>query len=146
MSFVEITCYVATCDGCGTDCWDGCEDGPPHFVGAGVAAAQVLAELHGWEIEKLADGTIRMSCPRCSRRRECDQGGHHWYTPALDAAVSAGVRPVELCGNCGIVRRDYEPLDAPPARHPESMDVVLADEDEALLVRYDNELFPEEAI
>lgn len=145
MSFQEFTCYVPECDDCGPDCWDGDENGPPHFVGANVAAAQVLADQHGWTIEKLADGTVWMLCARCAKRRECDQGGHHWYTPEVSTTVPTTGRPVELCVCCGIVRRDHNPFDVPPARHPESMDIVLSDEDEDWLAELDGLTWPDDA-
>jgi hypothetical protein len=136
MSFEEVTCFVPVCDDCGPFCWDGCEDGPPHFVGATAAAAQVLADNHGWTIEYIA-GAVRMLCPRCARRRHCDQNSHQWYAPTLDAPAAG--RPVELCSRCGIVRRDYEPLDVPPAGHPDLKPVALTAEHLAVLDAYEAE-------
>lgn len=138
MSFQEVNCHIPVCDDCGPECWDGREDGPPHFVGSNVMAAQVLADQHGWEIEKLGDGSIRMLCGPCARSRECDTNGHQWYVPALDYVVP-GDRPVELCSGCGIVRRDYDPLDTPPAGHPDLKPVELTASDLAVLDAYEAE-------
>lgn len=138
MSFEEVICHIPVCDDCGPECWDGREDGPPHFVGSNLMAAQVLADQHGWEIEKLTDGTIRMLCAPCARERECDQAGHQWYTPVLLTPMPDGLRAPELCGHCNRTRRDYEPLDAPPADHPESL-TELSDADKALFDAYEAE-------
>lgn len=140
MSFEEVTSHVPHCDGCGPACWDESEDGPPHFVGANVAAAQVLADKFGWTIEKLASGTILMLCARCARERECEQAGHQWYTPVLLAPMPDGLRIPELCSHCSRTRRDYDPLDTPPAGHPDAEPVVLSDADLTLLAAYDAEL------
>jgi hypothetical protein len=138
MSFDEVICYVPTCDDCGPACWDALDDGPPHFFGSNVMAAQILADQHGWEIERFADGTIRMLCARCARKRECDTNGCQWYVPAVDH-VAPGDRPVEMCSNCSKVRRDYEPLEKPPAGHPDLKPVDLTAGDLAVLDAYEAE-------
>jgi hypothetical protein len=125
VSFNEVTSFIPTCDECGPDCWHAETDGPPHFLGANTAALAVLKTLYGWSVEQQDDGTFRMLCPDCTPA-VCDRSGHDWYTAALDPAQPAPSRPVEICSRCCIVRRDHEPLDAPPAVSPEAATGLLS--------------------
>lgn len=125
MSFNEVTSFIPTCDNCGPECWHAETDGPPHFFGANLAALTVLKTTYLWSVEQQDDGSFRMLCPDCAPA-VCDQIGHDWYSAALDPSAPAPERPIEFCSRCSIVRRDYDPLDAPPAGSPEAATDLLS--------------------
>jgi hypothetical protein len=97
---------------------------------------RLLEECWGWNITRHIDGRLTMLCAHCVQRTTgCAIGRHDWFEPELDFNAPVAERPVELCRCCRIVRRDYEPLNVPPAGHPDTMR-HLCDADEAVLKRY----------
>lgn len=126
MSFEECRCALPLCDNCEDACWDVTGLEPPHFISKTAAATRKALRLrHGWSVEEQPDGTWQMLCPDCARS-ECDRNGHDWYTATLDPSKPAPERPIEFCSRCSIVRRDHNPLDAPPAASPEAATGLLS--------------------
>jgi hypothetical protein len=145
MSFEEVRCLIPVCDNCDAD-WNE-HDTIPHLSAINFRVArEILARDHGWTITEQPDGTHSMLCRSCSGGTGCDRGVHTWYEPELDFNAPVPASPIELCQHCGCVRRDQEPLQAPPAGHPESMTAELDDAAEEYLAELDAELSPEEAI
>ena len=85
---------------------------------------------------------------RTSRQHRNDPPGVNCFTrdhelreePAIDRDGRV-YGPFLVCDTCG----DARLLQPPPEDHPDSMTVELPREQEALLARYDAELFPQEA-
>ena len=137
MSFEKTTCVLVICDGCGPDWWEDSDAMQPHFISAQAARKQLTEE--GWRFTRQIDESLSMLCPECAGKQDCEERGHDWFRASADDERRLDPA-VHLCSRCNKVRRD----DEPPAGHPDSMDVELPAEQEALLAEIEAAVFPED--
>jgi hypothetical protein len=107
MGFRKVTYVLAVCDVCGPDWWTSTADSAPLFDSQAAARAE-LAAGYGWRIERQLSGRVRMFCPSCAVRSDCELYGHDW--------PEVGDGRLACCLRCSRVRRD----EAPPAAHPDA--------------------------
>lgn len=145
MGLEKTVQFAAICDACGPDWWQGNAETAPMFLSKLTALIELVAQWE-WRIQRRIDGRADMLCAACSAKHDCDAYGHQWYAaPTADTGADVLEPPVEMCRRCSIVRRDQDPLKVPPTASPESLTAELDRSDEALLARYDAEIWSDDA-
>lgn len=103
MSLKTLTCTEASCDDCGSDCWDDSDYGTPHFPSP-EQALKSLAEDYEWSITD-----ERQVCRACANKRVCEAEGHDWREWLDGVAKYAGTQ-IRWCDREGCYVNEERPI------------------------------------